>query len=161
MLQTYGIFYADTQQCLGTYVGTAPNYSDWTAGDRPVIHAIVPPYVSPTNCKLMSIVSVWYAVTAVEYAIANAVAFGQHLMIKFAADNVMLGVTQAGMTATIRTIMAPAIQCLQTGSLYDAIAQCRAVAPENKDPTFITDARLLAFINLVEDYLGLVRSTSV
>jgi hypothetical protein len=161
MLQTYGIFYVDTQQCLGTYVASTPNYSDWTAGDRPVIHAIVPPYVSPTNCKLMSIIGVWYAVNVVEAAIANAVAFGMHLTIKFAADNVMLGVTQAGMTTTVRTVMAPAIQCLQTGSLYDAIAQCRAVPGGSKDATFITDARLLAFINLVEDYLGIVRSTSL
>lgn len=161
MVQTYGIFYADTQECVGTYVSDKPKYDKWVAGNRDVIHAIVPPYVNPTSCKLMSIVSVWYAVNAVEFAIANAVAFGQHLMIKFAADNVMLGITQAGMTATVRTVMAASIQCLQTGSLYDAIAQVKAIPAESKDATFITDARLLAFVNLVEDYLGILRSTSL
>jgi len=161
MLQTYGIFYVDTQQCLGTYVASTPNYSDWTEGDRPVIHAIVPPYVSPTDCKLMSIVGVWYAVNVVEAAIANAVAFGMHLLIKFAADNVMLGITQAGMTSTVRAVLGPVIQCLQTGSLYDAMAQCRAIAPESKDATFITDARLLLFVNKIETYLGITLSTSL
>ena len=161
MLQTYGIFYADTQQCLGTYSAASPNLSEWTSGDRPVIHAIVPPYVNPTSCKLMSIIGIWYAVNVVEFAIANAVAFGQHLLIKFAADNVMLGITQAGMTSTVRAVLGPVVQCLQTGSLYDAMAQCRAVAPESKDATFVTDIRLLAFINLIEDYLGMVRSVAL
>lgn len=160
MTQNYGIFYADTQVCIGTYLGTTPNYSDWQS-DRPVIHAIVPPYVDPTNCRLLSILGTWYAATRVEAAISDAIIFGQHMLIKFAAENVLLGITQAGMTDTVRTVMAGVIQSLQTGSLLNAITLARAVPSGSKDATFITDARLLAAINDIEAYLGMARSTSL
>lgn len=160
MRQQYGIFYQDTQQVAGIYVSESPRM-DSAQGSRPVVHAVIPSYVDPNNCRLISIAGIWHAVTRVEYAIADACSFGQRLLIKFAADNVLLGITQAGKTAAVRMALSSVIQCLQTGSLYDAIAQVRAVPPELKDSTFITDARLLAFINSCEDYLGLSRSQSL
>lgn len=90
----------------------------------------------------------------VEATIQRAMTFGAGLIKKFAAENVLLGITQAGMTATVRTNLAQVITCLQTGSLYDAIAQVKAVPAESKDATFITDARLLSFVNEIERYLG-------
>ena len=158
-IQTYGVFYADTRVCVGVYQATAPNY-DYQS-DRAVIHAVVPSYVDPTSCQLVSILGFWYAATNIESAIVNAISFGQHLMVKFAAENVALGITQLNMTNTVRTVMVLVIQDLQTGSLIDAMAQARAIPSGSKDAIFITDARLLSFINLVEDYLGMVRSSSL
>ena len=160
MQQRYGVFYADTQQVASVYSASSPQLDSFQSS-RPVVHAVLPSHVSPTNCKLISIAGIWHAVTNVEYAIADACAFGQRLLIKFAAENVLLGITQVGKTAAVRGALSAVIQCLQTGSLYDAVAQVRAVPAESKDATFVTDARLLAFINSCEDYLSLPRSTSL
>ena len=45
--------------------------------------------------------------------------------------------------------------------LYDAIAEAKAVPDEAKDPVFLTNARLLAFVNKIEAHLGLAASTSL
>lgn len=93
--------------------------------------------------------------------VKSARRFAQDLMDSFAAENIELGITQAGKTAQVRIAMANVINACQTGSLYDAIAQAKAIPAENKDATFVTDARILAFINAIEDYLGAPRSTSL
>jgi len=156
----FGVFYADTQQIASVYDAPAVNLAAYTC-DRPVIHADIPAWVDPTKCYLINIAGIYHAVTNVEYAITCAVSFSQRLLIKFAAENVLLGVTQMHMTATIRGILTPVIQCLQTGSLYDAMDQVRLVPPESKDETFITNVRLLGFINSIETYLGVALSTSL
>jgi hypothetical protein len=53
------------------------------------------------------------------------------------------------------------IGALQTGSLYEAIANAKAVPSGNKDATFITDVRILSFVNKIESYLGITLSTSL
>jgi hypothetical protein len=95
----------------------------------------------------------------VEDSIRSAIEFGKDLVITFAAENVLLGITQAGMTNAVRGATAGAVSALQTGSLYDAIAEVRAIPAESKDATFITDPRMLGFINKIEEYLGLPLST--
>lgn len=97
----------------------------------------------------------------IEGVIARAIAFGQTLITAYAAQNVLLGITQAGMTSTVRERMAGVISALQTGSLYDVIAEAKAIPSGDKDATFITDARLLSFVNQVETYLGIALSTSL
>jgi hypothetical protein len=93
--------------------------------------------------------------------LAPAIEFGTNTIRKFASENILLGITQAGMTSLVRLRTEQVISCLFTGSLYDAMVQIRAIPPENKDATFITDARLLAAINDIEDYLGMTRSESL
>ena len=97
----------------------------------------------------------------IETVITAAIKFGTSLMTKYAAENVLLGITQAGMTRTISGRISGILAALQTGSLYDAIAEAKAIPAENKDATFITNARLLVFINRVESYLGITLSTEV
>lgn len=96
-----------------------------------------------------------------EQVVTGAIVFGTKLVTKFAAENIQMGITQEGMTATVRTRMGGVLNALQTGSLYDAIIEVRAIPEEHKDPKYITDARLLNFINQIEDYLGKNRSTSL
>lgn len=98
---------------------------------------------------------------SIKNIISSAVAFGMDLMIEFASENVMLGITQAGMTNAVRQRTAQIVNCLMTGSLYDAIVQARAIPAEDKDPTFLTDARLLAFVNKIETYLGIPLSVAL
>lgn len=97
----------------------------------------------------------------VKKAISSAISFGNKLIVEFAAENVLLGITQAGMTHTVRVVLGPALGALQTGSLYDAIAELKAIDNADKDSTFVTDVRLLAFVNKIEEYLGITLSTSL
>ncbi len=90
-----------------------------------------------------------------------AIAKGQELIVTFAAENIALGITQAGMTTQVRTVTADVVSALSTGSLYDAITAARAIPPASYDATFVTEARLLSFINKIEVYLGIPVSASL
>jgi hypothetical protein len=83
------------------------------------------------------------------------------ILIKFAAENAALGITQLGMTATVSTILSKVTAALQTGSLYNAMDQVRLIPAESKDAIFVTDARLLSFINSIEEYLGKALSVAL
>jgi hypothetical protein len=97
----------------------------------------------------------------VAQAIEDSIDFGWLVLREFSKENVMLGITQAGMTNRVRTVTAEVINALSTGSLYDAIAQAKAIPTENKDSVFITDARLIKFVNKVEEYLGIPLSITL
>lgn len=97
----------------------------------------------------------------VQMVIANAIVFGGNLISQFAAENVMMGITQDGMTGTVRKNMSEVLSALQTGSLYDVILEVKSLTADKKDAKYITDARLLQFINKIEDYLQIPRSTSL
>lgn len=112
------------------------------------IEAIIPP-PTLTNQEI------------VQKIIADAMAFGANLISEFAAQNVMMGITQDGMTGTVRKNMSEVISALSTGSLYDAINEVRVLTQDKKDPKYITDVRLLQFINKIEDYLNIPRSLTL
>jgi len=96
------------------------------------------------------------------YSVINAaMKFGKELLVKFAAGNVLLGITQAGMTGSVRKTMLQVISAVETGSLYDAISEAKAIPLEAKDEVFITDARILDFVNRIEAYLGIPLSESL
>lgn len=112
-----------------------------------VIEAVTPPTVSQLD--------------VIAQIVTNAITFGTRLVTKFAAENIAMGITQEGMTSTVRTRMSGVLNALQTGSLYDAIAEVKAIPVEHKDGKYINDARLLSFVNQIEDYLGINRSLSL
>ena len=91
----------------------------------------------------------------------DAMNFGTELMKEFTKDNIKMGITQDGMTGTVRKNMSEVIMALQTGSLYDAITEAKAIAADKKDAKYITDARILAFINKIEAKLGLPLTQSL
>jgi hypothetical protein len=90
-----------------------------------------------------------------------AIDYGNLLIREFASENILMGITQAGMTSTVRLVMSDVITALGTGSLYDAIHAARAIPVTSYDSTFITQARILQFINKVEAYLGLPPSGEI
>lgn len=91
--------------------------------------------------------------------IKSARGFGTEIIVEFATENVMLGITQDGMTGTVRRHCSEVIDCLITGSLYDAINEIKAIPVENRDSKYLTPERLTKFCNKIEDYLGIPRST--
>ena len=97
----------------------------------------------------------------VEASLEQAVQLGQKMIIEFATGNVLLGITAANKTRDVRIATAAVISALQTGSLYDAMAECRLIPAAAKDLVFVTDARLLEFINKIETYLGITLSSAV
>jgi hypothetical protein len=97
----------------------------------------------------------------IEEVVSSASRFGSELMITFAAENVLLGITQEGKTGEVLTKLAGVQLAMQAGSLYEAITRIRAIPLEEYDTKYITEARLLVFINKIEEYLGLPLSTEI
>ena len=91
----------------------------------------------------------------VNTVVSNAVIFGQALLQEFITENVMMGITQANMSELVRVRTQEVRDCLNTASLYSAIAVIKRFPVEDKDPVFITDARLLKMLNAIESYLKL------
>lgn len=100
-------------------------------------------------------------VESVERIIAAAKVFANSIIDRFAAENVLLGITQAGMTGAVLNKMSGVMSALLTGSLYEAIARTKAIPESDYDATFITEARLLSFVNKIESYLGITLSTEL
>lgn len=101
------------------------------------------------------------AIDQVKKIISDAMTFGNDLIRDFAAENVLMGITQDGMTGTVRRNLASVVSCLTTGSLYDAIHEIKAIPPEDKDSKYMSNARLTIFMNKIEDYLGVPRTEVV
>lgn len=97
----------------------------------------------------------------IEAVVSAATSFGQSIMISFAAENVLLGITQEGKTGEVLGKLSGVQLAVNAGSLYEAISRIRAINPADYDAKYITAARLLAFINKIETYLGLPISTEL
>jgi len=90
----------------------------------------------------------------VSQIVKAAIEFGNSLLVEFSTENILLGITQDGMTKTVRQAMTEIILALQTGSLYDAIDEIDLIPAESKDGKYITDARLQEYKQKIQDYLG-------
>lgn len=81
-------------------------------------------------------------------------AFGDQLITDFGAENMVMGITQDGMTNHVRKVMSEITNALITGSLKDAIDEIDEIAEEDKDEKYITDARLQQFKTKILNFLG-------
>lgn len=97
--------------------------------------------------------------TTLSYKIEDAMAFANTLMVEFTTENIVMGITADGMTGHVRKTLAEVIVCLLTGSLYDAILEVKAIPADKKDTKYLTNVRLTTFINKIEDYLLIPRTT--
>ncbi len=88
--------------------------------------------------------------------IHNAMRFFDDLMVSFAAENITLGITQAGKTKAVADYLQNILHYGQTGSLYEVINEIEALKiaglPTELEP-FVTTSRLNSFKASVEDYL--------
>jgi len=173
----FAIYDEATNEVLGAYSAPSPDLSRLNNG-RPLQHARVPAGVQIAFSRPQLVNGEWVAVEIpgappaytppppdpvklTEAAVSAAMVFGQQMLIRVAAENVRLGITQAGKTRQVRETLGDIVLCLLTGSLYDAMSLVRAIPADKKDDTFITDARLLSFINEIEAFLGMQKSTSL
>ncbi len=89
-----------------------------------------------------------------------AVDFGIKLMRDFVSENVQLGITQRGLTGHIRKALREVKDALETGSVYDAITEIKSLNQSDFDAVIMTDARILAFRNKIESFLGVPLATT-
>lgn len=100
-------------------------------------------------------------IKSVQKIVKEAMTFGQQLMVEFSTENIMMGITQDGMTKTVRKNMSQVMSALMSGSLYDAIDEAKSIPSQSKDSKYLTDARLLQYVNKIEEYLGIELSNSL
>lgn len=98
-------------------------------------------------------------VAYIQSVLRDAMNFGNQLIAEFAAENVLMGITQDGMTGVVRKNMSEVISALSTGSLYDAIQEAKVIPADKKDNKYITNARLTIFVNKIEAYLQIPLTT--
>lgn len=93
---------------------------------------------------------------AIKNVVRAATSFGQSIIIDFAAENVALGITQAGKTKAVADYLANMTRYAQTGSLYEVLAEIdrleQAGLPQDLVP-FVTAARLQIFRTKITSYL--------
>lgn len=81
--------------------------------------------------------------------------FGNALVEQMIDENVLLGISEADKTADVLAATEKLERTLKNGSLKEAIKAVRAIPVESRDPVFLSEARLLATINKIEEELGL------
>jgi hypothetical protein len=177
-MATYVIYDMSTGDPLGIYTADSPRSDGIQSEGRTLRHARLPEGVDPNFSHPEEIEGEWVAVqdadappppapvvpdmhAIVTARIEESMRFGQTLIRDFAVENVLMGITQMGMTNVVRKTMLEVGAALTTGSLYDAIAEAKAIPAEKKNNIFVNDTRLLTFVNRIEDFLGIPRSTSL
>lgn len=92
----------------------------------------------------------------IQLRVKSAINFGQELILNFAAENVLMGITQAGKTKDVADYLADLTRYAQTGSLYEVINEIdrlqAAGLPVDLEP-FITQTRLNNFKQQILDFL--------
>lgn len=95
------------------------------------------------------------ALAAIKTQVKNIHEFSNNLLVQFNAENIALGITQDNKTEDVLDIMAPVLVALQSGSPTVAIKRIKQIDPQSYDAKYITAARMLAYVNKVEAFLGL------
>lgn len=96
----------------------------------------------------------------VQASIQNAQTFGNNLLLEFAADNVLAGITQAGKTIPVSDYLENAYNYLSAGSLYAGIQEINTLIADTSDDKtncapFITNDVLYNYMNKIQTYLGI------
>lgn len=93
----------------------------------------------------------------VKNIVAGAMHFGNELMVEFAAENVMMGITQTGKTKAVADYLADATRYLISGSLYEVVNEVdRLLAegiPQELAP-YVTVERMTGFKQKILGFLG-------
>lgn len=96
----------------------------------------------------------------VSVQISNAMQFGTQLLVQYATQNVLAGITQAGKTQALMDYSHELTHCLITGSLYAAMAEINTMLADtsstktNLSP-FLTNVILTTYLNQIQTYLGI------
>lgn len=95
----------------------------------------------------------------VSLAIGEAMSFGTQVLNEFATQNVLGGITQAGLTQSVMDYCHDLTHCLITGSLYNAISEVKIMIADTSSTKaglspFITNNVLYVYLNKLQVYLG-------
>ena len=93
----------------------------------------------------------------VKKTLNNAIEFGTRLLLDFATENILLGITQSGKTGAVTLYLHKLGHYISTGSLYEALNEIDALVAAGVDVTlapFVTEARLLSYKTQIQEYLG-------
>ena len=83
--------------------------------------------------------------------------FGQDLAADFAVENAALGITVQE-SQTLVTTLSGVLSSLSNGFLETAIAESKGIDVEDYDGVYISETRLLLYVNRIEEYLGITAS---
>lgn len=94
---------------------------------------------------------------ALQEIVRNAIDFFNGMMIKAAAENIAIGITQQGKTKEVADYLSDVMRYGQSGSLYEVINEIdsliAATVPPSLSP-FVNEERLLNFKQQILDYLS-------
>jgi hypothetical protein len=93
-----------------------------------------------------------------EGIVQRAIDFFHNAMIIFAAENITMGITQAGKTKDVADYLQDIMRYGQSGSLYEvitAINELEAIGHPTDLAPFVTTERMALFKGKIEVYLGL------
>ena len=79
--------------------------------------------------------------------------FGKSLKADFVVENVMLGMTTDESELVLKRVSG-VLFALDNGLLETCIERARRLSPTEYDGKYITEARLLQYVNRIEEYLG-------
>lgn len=104
-------------------------------------------------------------VQQVSISIQAATMFGQSLMRQYAAENVLMGITPAGLTPGVAAYLQTLVYYLTTGSLYAAMGQMNTMIADTSTTKtslspYVTNARLYTYLNLIQTYLNIPLTTN-
>lgn len=99
------------------------------------------------------------SLTIVLNSVAAASDFGAKLIMQYAAQNVLAGITLAGKTIAVATYLQQLGYYLNSGSLYAAITEIQTLIADSGSTKaslspFITNDILYTYLNDIQSYLG-------
>jgi hypothetical protein len=141
----------------------------WPAEVREVIELPSPDWLEMSEAELeaykathQATYDTWYqsiitvdASTQYVSLINNAKMFANEIITTAIAENIAMGITQAGKTKLILDTLKDVYYYLQAGSLYEVLTAVDAITVTQEMSPFITTARLTTFKNKIRVYLGL------
>lgn len=89
--------------------------------------------------------------------VSRAIEFGNNMILEFAAENIMMGITQLGKTKDVADYLATVMRYTQSGSLYEVVGEIERLKANGLPPDlapFVTEARLNVFKNKILAYLA-------
>ena len=135
-----------------------------SAGDQTVLDSIIAAHVHITTAESLEV-----------YLDTSVFPFVKKLMNVFAAENISMGITQAGKTGDVLGLFVKQYDVnsnslpislkdtFDTGSLYESIKVITYIRNNPSEFTgmspYITDARLLEMLNKIETFLGVPLSS--
>lgn len=96
-------------------------------------------------------------IEAIQDTIKGAISFFDALMVKFAAENVSMGITLAAKTREVSDYLANVLRYGQTGSLFEVINEVDNLISEGVPASlspFVTEQRLNDFKAKIQEYLS-------